>query len=130
MTYQTANKINALYADETVIDWRNSEAAIDQTLSILSAGRLSSALVYTGTAKTSTNIHGLLALYPNIKKRIYAIIYVDYRDEYNIDYVQINSDEAIFISRQSGIFVAELSSAYEQIYDNYINTIQAGFIEI
>jgi len=127
MTYSVAEKIKALYAGRTDIDYRNSGEAINQTVSILASGGLNSAWIYTGSTRSYTNLSGMIALKPNLKKCIYALIYVDYSDEYNIDLVHVG-EVAEYITQQSGIYVDQLAAAYESIYDDYVNESQAGII--
>ena len=127
MTYSVAEKILALYAVRTDIDYRNSIEAIRQTVSILASGGLNSAWVYTGSTRSYTNLNGMIALKPNLNKRIYALIYVDHMDEYNIDLVRVG-EVAEFVAQNSGIFVDQLAAAYESIYDNYVSESQAGLI--
>ena len=130
MTYNIAQKIKALYADRKDIDWRNSKEAIQQTVALLSSGGLHSAWVCTGTSKGYYPLNGLLALRPNINVRVYALIYVNGRDEYCIDYVSVKSEAAEIITHRDGIFFDELAAAYEHMYDGYINEAQGGFIRI
>jgi hypothetical protein len=129
MTYSVGQKIRELYKNKKNIDYRNSAKATQQTIKILASGGIGSALIYTGTSRNITNINGILAFNPNTEKRIYAVVYVDGMDEYNIDYVQIFNDRAEYISRHPGIFVGELARVYETIYDRYIVEHQDGFIK-
>ena len=131
MTYlQVGQRIKALYKNRTEIDFRNSAEAIEQTTDILTLGGIGSAWVYTGTdTEGILIIDGMLAFRPNTVQEVYAVVYVDGMDEYNIDYVGIVNDRAEYITQQSGIFVGELSRVYETIYDRYINEFQDGFIK-
>jgi hypothetical protein len=129
MNINTARKIQTLYAEREDIDRRNSQEAIEQTLAILQHGGLHSARCYTGTS-TFTNIGGMLFMIPNTNKRVYAAVYVGCSDEYNIDYIQINKNNAAYIRRRPGIYVDQLQAAYKRMYDDYINEVQDGFISI
>ena len=129
MTISTGDKIRALYKDRNDIDFRNSGEAIQQTLSLLTCSGINSAWVYTGTTRSYTEINGLLAIKPNLNKRIYAIIYVDYSDEYNIDFVHLG-ESAEIIKHQPGVFWEDLAGIYEQMYDQYVRDYQDGFIKI
>ena len=130
MNHNTAEKIRAFYAEQSDIDRRNSEEAINQTVSLLSSGGLNAAWIYTGTAKGYAVIDGLLVLRPNIKARVYAAIYVDYMDEYNIDLIHVKGEGVELIRNAPGIYLEELAAAYESMYDEYIATVQAGFYTI
>ena len=130
MNYNTAEKIRAFYSERSDIDYRNSEEAISQTVSLLSSGGLRSAWIYTGTAKGFSVINGLLALRPNIKARVYAVIFVDCTDEYNIDLIHVRNEGVELIRNVPGIYLEELAAAYESVYDEYITTVQAGFYTI
>ena len=130
MNYSTAEKIRTYYTGKENIDCRNSEDAINQTVSILSSGGLYSAWIYTGTAKGYSVIDGLLVIRPNIKARIYAVVYVDYMDEYNIDLLHIGGESAELIRNVTGVYVEELAVIYERVYDEYIESVQAGFYTI
>jgi len=129
MTYKTSQKILALYADRKDIDYRNSGEAINQTMQILKSGSLNSAWIYTGTLPQATNISGLLALRPNINKRVYAVIYVNSMDEYVIDYVHIKSDDCKILNSHP-CYVEELAGTYEQMYDSHIRAYQGDFIRL
>ena len=129
MTVSTAQKITALYLSRNDIDFRNSDEAIQQTITLLFSGGLNSAWVYTGTTRSYINLGGLLAIKPNLNRRIYAIIYVDYSDEYNIDFVHVG-EVAEIIEHQSGIYLDVLAAEYEHMYDEYVNVEQGGFIRI
>jgi hypothetical protein len=126
MTINTAYKIKALYNDRKDIDRRNSLEAQKQTIRLLTFGGIGSAAVYTGTRPEYNNIDGLLVIRPNIKKHVYAVIYVDYSDTYVIDYVQVTRDKAEVIENLDGIYLDSLAECYERVYDDYINTYQEG----
>ena len=130
MEYSTVRKIVALYRDRDDIDHVNSKGAFSQTISILKSGGLRSAWIYTGTRPKPTSVDGLLVLRPNIKARIYAIIYVNYVDEYVIDFISIKADNAALYDTSGGVYLDELAGAYESMYDAYIQAEQNGFIRI
>ena len=129
MQYKTAAKIQALYADRTDIDYRNSGEAINQTMKILKSGGINSAWIYTGTLPQATNISGLLALRPNINKRVYAVIYVNFMDEYVIDYVHIKDNDSKIINSHP-CYIEELAGTYEHMYDSHIRAYQDNFIRL
>ena len=130
MTYNTAQKIKSLYAGREDIDHRNSKEAVTQTIKLLTSGGLGSAWVYTGTTKSYTTIDGMIALRPNTKTRIYAIIYVTYGDMYQIDFVQIKNDKAERYCTSGEVFFEDLADTYENMYDAYIKAMQNDFIEL
>jgi len=129
MTFNTSDKILDLYLKDTRIDFRNSNEAMRQTMTILSAGGFRSAMCYTGS-RGATNLSGLLVLRPNINRMIYAVIYVDGSDCYNIDLVHVGRDKAEHIQQNDGIYVDSLALSFERIYDEYINAEQGGFYRI
>ena len=126
----TACKITALYRDRKDIDHINSKGAWDQTIRILRSGGLNSAWIYTGTRPKPTAIDGLLVLRPNINARVYAVIYVNYSDEYVLDYVQIKADKAERWITSGGVHLDQLADTYESMYDAYIKVEQNDFIRI
>ena len=126
MTYGTASKIRALYSGRKGIDRRSGADATGQTVAILKAGGLGSALAYTGTPRRFVAIDGLLAMRPNTRAHVYAVIYVDGGDEYNVDYVRVKKGGAELARHISGVQAGELARAYEQAYDGYIRDEQGG----
>ena len=102
MTQLVAEKITELYAGNEGIDFCNSSEAIQQTVCILASGGLRSSFAYTGTAGI-TDLGGLLVIKPNLVKRIYAVIYIDWMDEYNIDFVSVGSNAKV-VKNWSGIY--------------------------
>ena len=127
MNYNTHQKIKSLYSDREDVDFRNSGEAMQQTIKLLAHGGLLSAWTYTGTRRNYTNVDGLVVIRPNIKAMVYAVIYVDYADTYCIDLVHVKRDAATVVRCISDVFIDELKTAYEQIYDDYIRAEQDGF---
>ena len=130
MTHSTANKIRAAYDGRKDIDYRNSTEAFKQTIALLTAGKLNSAWVYTGTAMTPTNIDGMLAIRPNINARVYTVVYVSHADEYHVDFVHVKKDTAEIIAESGGVYLEQLAGVYESMYDDYIHAEQGSLIRI
>jgi hypothetical protein len=124
-------QIAEIYKEWKNIDRYNSEQAVTQTLALLSAGNYSGAFGYTGTAPESIKMSdGILITRPNIKREIYATVYVDFSDTYNIHYVEVSADGAKIIKKQNDIYLDQLARSYEVMYDDFIMDEQDGFIEI
>ena len=130
MNYNTAHKISKLYHGREDIDHISSKEAFTQTIRLIKGGWFDSAWIYTGSSAKPTSIDGLLAVRPNTKQRIYAIFYVDYADEYHIDFVHIGRDRASFVYQQWGIYFDNLADMYKSMYDDYCSQYQDGFIYV